>query len=76
MGIYYKYDKKPPEGAIFGSFLVILFTGRFLLEFTKVPQAEFATDWAINMGQWLSIPLVLFGIWLLVKKVKWKSTSG
>jgi len=75
MMIYFRYDKNPPEGSIFGSFLVILFAGRFLLEFTKVPQAEFATNWAINMGQWLSIPLVLFGIWLLVKKVKWNSAS-
>ncbi|MGF1670001.1 MAG: prolipoprotein diacylglyceryl transferase [Balneolaceae bacterium] len=72
MIIYYKYDKKPPEGSIFGSFLVVLFTGRFLLEFTKIPQAEFAATWALNMGQLLSIPLVIFGIWLLVKKVKWR----
>jgi len=73
MVIYNRYKKNPPEGAIFGSFLVILFTGRFLLEFTKVPQAEFAADWAFNMGQWLSIPLVAFGAWLLAKKVDWKT---
>lgn len=71
--IYKKYKNHPPEGALFGTFLVLLFTGRFLLEFTKVNQAGFAADWAINMGQWLSIPLVAAGIWLIWKKVDWSN---
>ena len=70
--IYKKYDRRPPEGSLFGTFLVMLFTGRFLIEFTKLAQTEAAETWTLNMGQWLSIPLVLFGIWLLVKKVNWK----
>lgn len=70
--IYTYYDKKPPEGSLFGIFLTVLFTGRFLIEFTKIDQAEFASDWAINMGQWLSLPLILIGIWLIVKKVNWQ----
>ena len=68
----YKYYKNtPPEGAMFGTFLVLLFGGRFLLEFTKINQAAFASGWAINMGQWLSIPLILAGAWLLADKVDW-----
>lgn len=70
--IYYHYKKSPPEGAMFSVFLTVLFTGRFLLEFTKIDQAAFASDWVINMGQWLSVPLIVFGIWLMVKKVDWK----
>lgn len=69
--IYKKYKSHPPEGAIFGTFLTLLFTGRFFLEYTKVNQAAFTSDWAINMGQWLSLPLIIVGIWLLVKKVNW-----
>ena len=69
--IYKKYDRRPPEGSLFGTFLVMLFSGRFLIEFTKLAQTEAAESWALNMGQWLSIPLALFGVWLLIKKVNW-----
>lgn len=69
--VYKGYNNKPPEGSLFSIFLTLLFTGRFLLEFTKIDQAAFASDWAINMGQWLSIPLVALGVWLMLKKVKW-----
>ena len=74
--LYKRYKQRPPEGAIFGLFLALLFGGRFFLEFTKVNQAEFAGDWALNMGQWLSIPLVAIGIWLLWKKVNWQSKGS
>jgi prolipoprotein diacylglyceryl transferase len=69
--IYKKYSNQPPEGALFGTFLAFLFGGRFLLEFTKINQASFAGTWSINMGQWLSVPLILAGIWLLAQKVNW-----
>ncbi len=69
--MYKRYDGSPPEGSIFGTFLITLFTGRILFEYTKMPQADFAVGWAFSMGQWLSLPLVLFGVWLLWKKVDW-----
>ncbi|MDR8394596.1 prolipoprotein diacylglyceryl transferase [Aliifodinibius sp. S!AR15-10] len=68
--IYKRYKHQPPEGGIFGVFMLMLFTGRFLLEFTKMNQAGFASDWSINMGQWLSVPLIIAGIWL-IRKVNW-----
>lgn len=70
--MYKHYKNTPPEGAMFGTFLVLLFGGRFFLEFTKINQAAFADEWAINMGQWLSIPLIVAGLWLLFNKVNWK----
>jgi prolipoprotein diacylglyceryl transferase len=73
--VYYSYEKTPPEGSLFSLFLTILFSGRFLLEFTKIDQAKFASDWAINMGQWLSVPLIILGVWLMVKKVNWKRSK-
>ena len=69
--IYYRYDKKPPEGSLFGTFLVILFSGRFLIEFTKETLADFLVGATLDMGQLLSIPFVLIGAWILSKKVKW-----
>jgi len=73
--VYRKYDRKPPEGGIFGIFLILLFTGRFLIEYTKMPQANFAANWPLSMGQILSIPLVLYGVWLVWKKVDWKKQT-
>lgn len=74
--IYKKYKAAPPEGALFGIFLVMLFTGRFLLEYTKIPQADFAAGWPVNMGQILSIPLILFGFYMIFMKVDWRSNRS
>ncbi|MEX0778412.1 MAG: prolipoprotein diacylglyceryl transferase [Balneolales bacterium] len=69
--IYKSYNHHPPEGLLTGIFFIILFTGRFLLEFTKAQQADFAANWIIDMGQLLSIPFVILGFWLLITQVKW-----
>ena len=59
----------------YGVFLIIMFTGRFLLEYTKVDPAEFTGGWPVTMGQLLSVPFVLLGIWLLWKKVDFKQAK-
>ena len=55
-----------------------MFGFRFAIEFIKSNQTEMFTDEGLvektdglNMGQWLSIPLVLFGIFLVLRKVKY-----
>lgn len=58
------------QGTIFGIFLIVLFGVRILIEFLKEPQVGFEADMVLNMGQLLSIPFVLFGIWLLWKNYK------
>jgi len=73
--LYKRWKGAPPEGYIFAVFLIIMFTGRFLLEYTKVEQAVFTTDWVFGMGQLLSIPFVALGIWLLWKKVDLKAVK-
>jgi len=59
---YYKKDGKPKNGIIFGKFLIILFSVRFLIEFLKEPQAKFESSMVLNMGQLLSIPFIISGI--------------
>jgi phosphatidylglycerol---prolipoprotein diacylglyceryl transferase len=56
-----------PRGRIFGLFVVILFTLRFLYEFLKEPQVGFEESMALNMGQILSIPLILAGLVVLIR---------
>lgn len=69
--IYKRYKYRPPEGSMFGTFLAMLFTARFLIEFTKLAQTGLEATWGLDMGQWLSIPLVIYGLWVLIKKVDW-----
>ena len=62
---YYKKDGKPAQGMIFGMFLIMVFGMRFLIEFAKEPQEGFEKSMILNMGQLLSIPLILAGIWFV-----------
>jgi len=63
--LYYKAKGKPREGMLFGLFLILTFTMRFIIEFIKNPQVKFEEGMALDMGQWLSIPFVLGGIAIL-----------
>ncbi len=63
-----QYKENLPPGRLFGIFLVVCFTLRFFYEFLKENQVAFEEDMALNMGQILSIPMVLMGLFFL-----WKS---
>ena len=73
MYLYTKKDaaKKYP-GMLIGTFFVILFSGRMIIETIKEVQVDFENDMVLNMGQWLSIPFIIFGIWLILNSVKSK----
>lgn len=63
---YTKTVKKDQQGFLFGLFLVLLWTIRFFIEFTKEPQGEEYINWfSLNTGQWLSIPFVLMGLYFM-----------
>ena len=64
--VWNKYRTKIQNGFIFNWFLIILFTLRFIDEFFKISQEAFEDDMLLNMGQILSIPLVLAGVVILV----------
>lgn len=68
------YRTQLPTGAIFSTFVTLLFTFRFFIEFLKTEQVEFEKNMALNMGQWLSIPAVVLGLatllYLNIKKKK------
>ncbi|MEI7980559.1 MAG: prolipoprotein diacylglyceryl transferase [Bacteroidota bacterium] len=59
---YYHKDGKPAPGFLFGLFLILIFGVRILIEFIKEPQVGFERGLTLNMGQLLSIPLVVAGI--------------
>jgi phosphatidylglycerol---prolipoprotein diacylglyceryl transferase len=63
---YYRKDGKPVQGYIFGVFLVAVFGMRFLIEFLKEPQETFERSMVLDMGQLLSIPLILAGFYFIL----------
>ncbi len=66
--MYFKKNLGKQSGVIFGVFLICLFSARFIIEFFKDVQVQFEQNMILNMGQILSIPFVLLGIYLLLKK--------
>lgn len=65
--IYKKRDGLVPHGQLFGWFLILIFGSRFFIEFLKYHQSSFiGQDAVLNMGQLLSIPLVIAGIYFLI----------
>lgn len=63
------------NGFLFGLGIASIFTQRFLVEFLKENQVSFEAQMALNMGQILSIPLVLVGIGVMVWSWKRNSTD-
>lgn len=70
--LYWKTDKKKQLGYLFGVFMVLLWSIRFVIEFYKEWQGGIETLFNINLntGQLLSIPLVLVGLFFMVRKGK------
>ncbi|HEV7379898.1 MAG TPA: prolipoprotein diacylglyceryl transferase [Dyadobacter sp.] len=65
--LWNKYKTKTPRGLLVGVFFVWVFTLRFLYEFLKENQEAFEADYALNMGQILSIPAVILGLFFIIK---------
>jgi prolipoprotein diacylglyceryl transferase len=66
--IYNKNYKRIKDGFLFGLFLVLIFSARFVIEFFKENQSAFEEGMILNMGQLLSIPLIIWGFYLIFKK--------
>lgn len=53
------------RGFFFGLCLTEIFTFRFFIEFLKENQVNFEDSMTLNMGQWLSIPFVIIGVYFM-----------
>jgi prolipoprotein diacylglyceryl transferase len=69
---YLKTEKKDHHGFMFGLFMALAFLGRFLIEFVKENQEAFEEGMVLNMGQLLSIPFIIFGIYFIFRKTEKK----
>ena len=74
--IMWALHKKMPEkistGWYFGFCLTYIFASRFLIEYTKEIQEAFEATLPLDMGQILSIPFIIIGVYCMIraKKVK------
>lgn len=67
MWMYWKRQDYKYSGLIFGVFLIGIFLSRFFIEFFKNNQEAFEEGMALNMGQILSIPFILAGVWFMIR---------
>lgn len=74
--MYWKTGAKSKTGLISGVFFIMVFSARFFIEFIKADQEAFEADMVLNMGQWLSIPFVLFGVLLVINALRKNSLSN
>ncbi len=67
LNMEYKKELLRKNGFITGTFFVLIFTFRFLIEFTKELQVQSEVGLPMDYGQLLSIPFVILGIVLMVR---------
>ena len=60
--LYRKHPERVGTGFFFGLCLVLIFTFRFFIEYTKDIQVAKEAAMTLNIGQMLSIPFVLIGL--------------
>lgn len=68
--VYRQFRERLQNGFLFGLFLTLVFCVRFLVEFVKERQAEYAVDMILSTGQLLSIPFIVLGVYLIVRSRK------
>ena len=70
MFLYWKTEARNKAGYLFGLFLILLWSIRFVVEFFKDSQGGFEKYPifnALSTGQWLSIPFVIIGFYFVFK---------
>lgn len=73
--IYKRNYKKLQKGFLFGLFLILVFSARFLIEFVKERQADYSLGIGLSTGQLLSIPFLLAGLLFIYYSYKQRRSS-
>ncbi|MEQ1687690.1 MAG: prolipoprotein diacylglyceryl transferase [Sphingopyxis sp.] len=66
--VFWRTDKRYYPGWLVGLFTIGIGLSRFIVEFFRQPDeqlSEFAASTGLSMGQWLTIPMILIGVWLM-----------
>jgi phosphatidylglycerol:prolipoprotein diacylglycerol transferase len=80
---FWKTQARYNPGQLFGLAAIVYGTARFLVEYVREPDAQlvaFALRTGLHMGQWLCIPMILIGLWLVLtakgRRVRVEPTAG
>ncbi|WP_025743434.1 prolipoprotein diacylglyceryl transferase [Aquimarina pacifica] len=65
--LYKKTNVIKKEGVLLGVLLSVLFCARLILEFFKENQVAFEDSMTLNMGQLLSLPFIIIGVFLIIR---------
>lgn len=69
--LYWNTNARNKKGYLLGVFLILLWSVRFVVEFVKESQGGFETSMhPFSTGQWLSIPFIIIGLFLIFKSRK------
>ena len=63
---YLRKNGQLHNGRLFGWWMIALWGVRFLIEFVKEEQVDFEKSMSLDMGQWLSVPMIVAGIVIVV----------
>jgi phosphatidylglycerol:prolipoprotein diacylglycerol transferase len=81
--LFWRTQARYEPGKLVGAFLFFYGLFRFLIEFVREPDshlAEFAEATGLHMGQWLSVPMILGGLYLMAtakkRRVRVEPTLG
>jgi len=81
--MFWKTQARYQPGKLVGAFIFFYGLFRFAIEFVREPDAqlvEFAQVTGLHMGQWLSLPMIVGGAWLMAtakkRRVRVEPTVG
>jgi phosphatidylglycerol---prolipoprotein diacylglyceryl transferase len=81
--LFWKTEARYQPGKLVGAFLFFYGLFRFAIEFVREPDQQliaFAQNSGLHMGQWLSLPMILGGLFLMLtanrRRVRVESIAG
>ena len=76
MFLFWRRDAWKKPGFVFGTFLILIFGARLIIEFFKVGQTARDEILFLNTGQLLSIPFIIVGIVLILRSISNKTKDS
>lgn len=66
--LYSRVKRPHRPGHIIGQYLILYPLARFLVEFVRFHEQPNPFGWWFSLGQWITVSLLVVGVWLLVRK--------
>ena len=76
LSLWYFRRSSLNDGFIFSIFMIVLWTLRIVDELLKENQVDWESDIPLNMGQWLSIPMIILGLIIFFKTYPRSKTTN